>query len=101
MKVLPKSPIGEAVAYCLPGRDKLAICTTHPILKISNNLVENAIRPVAICRKNYLSAGSHDAAQLAALVYSLFAACRLHQINPYEWLKDVLERMHEQNWKEQ
>ena len=66
-----------------------------------DNLVENTIHPVAIGRKNYLFAGSHDAAQRAARVYSLFATCRLHQINPYEWLKDDLERMHEQNWKEQ
>lgn len=43
---------------------------------------------------NYLFAGSHEAAQRAAMVYSLFATCRLHQINPYDWLKDVLERMH-------
>ncbi len=56
--------------------------------------MENAIRPVAIGRKNYVFAGSHEAAQRAAMVYFLLATCRLHQINPYEWLKDVLERMH-------
>ena len=111
-KVLPRSPIGQAIAYCLPRWEKLAIYTTHPILKIDNNLVENAIRPVAIGRKNYLFAGSHDAAQRAAMVYSLFATCRLHHINPYDWLRDVLQRMHKhtidniacllpQNWKEQ
>ena len=55
---------------------------------------QNAIRPVAIGRKNYLFAGSHEAAQRAAMMYSFFNTCRLHHINPYEWLKDVLERMH-------
>jgi len=55
---------------------------------------QNAIRPVAIGRKNYLFAGSHEAAQRAAMMYSLFNTCRLHNINPYLWLKDVLERMH-------
>ena len=110
VKVLPKSLIGQAIAYCLPRWDKLSIYTTNAILNIDNNPVENAIRPVAIGRKNYLFAGSHEAAQRAAMVYSLFATCRLHNINPYHWLKDVLERMHlyttnniaellPQNWK--
>ena len=111
-KVLPKSPIGQAMAYCLPRWEKLSIYTTNAMLNIDNNAVENAIRPVAIGRKNYLFAGSHDAAQRAAMVYSLFATCRLHNINPYQWLKDVLERVHlyttnniaellPQNWKKQ
>ena len=109
-KVLPRSPIGQAIGYCLPRWEKLSIYTTNAILQIDNNPVENAIRPVAIGRKNYLFAGSHEAAQRAAMVYSLFATCRLHHINPYHWLKDVLERMHlfttnnvaellPQNWK--
>lgn len=93
-KVLPKSHIGKAIAYCLPRWEKLSIYTTNAILNIDNNPVENAIRPVAIGRKNYLFAGSHDAAQRAAMIYSLFATCRLHGINPYDWLKDVLQRMH-------
>ncbi len=45
-------------------------------------------------RKNYLFAGSHEAAQRAAMIYSLLSTCKLHGINPYEWLKDVLQRMH-------
>ncbi len=110
LKVLPKSPIGQAIGYCLPRWEKLSIYTTDGSLRIDNNPVENAIRPVAIGRKNYLFAGSHDAAQRAAMVYSLFATCRLYNINPYTWLKHVLERMHlyttnnianllPQNWK--
>jgi transposase len=93
-KALPKSPIGQAIGYSLQRWEKLCIYAGDPILKIDNNPVENAIRPVAIGRKNYLFAGSHDAAQRAAMVYSLFATCRLHHINPFDWLKDVLERMH-------
>ena len=111
-KVLPKSPIAKAIAYCLPRWDKLSRYTTNAMLNIDNNPVENAIRPVAVGRKNYLFAGSHEAAQRAAMVYSLFATCRMHNINPYEWLKDVLQRMHlyttqnihellPQNWKKQ
>lgn len=94
MEVLPKSPIGKSIAYSLPRWDKLTIYTTDARLNIDNNPVENAIRPVAIGRKNYLFAGSHEAAQRAAMIYSFFNTCRLHQINPYCWLKDVLEKMH-------
>lgn len=93
-KVLPASIIGKAIAYCLPRWEKLSLYTTDAILQIDNNPVENAIRPVVLGRKNYLFAGSHDAAQRSAMVYSLLATCRMHNINPYEWLKDVLERMH-------
>jgi transposase len=93
-KVRPKSPIGQAIGYCLPRWEKLSIYTTHGSLKIDNNTIENALRPVTIGRKNYLFAGSHEAAQRAAMIYSLFATCKFHNINPYNWLKDVLERMH-------
>lgn len=93
-KVTPASVIGKAIAYCLPRWKKLSLYTTDAILNIDNNPVENAIRPIAVGRKNYLFAGSHDAAQRAAMIYSLLATCRLHSINPYQWLKDVLERMH-------
>lgn len=93
-KVTPASVIGKAISYCLRRWKKLSLYTTDAILNIDNNPVENAIRPLAIGRKNYLFAGSHNAAQRSAMVYSLFSTCRLHNINPYEWLKDVLERMH-------
>lgn len=109
-KVFSSSPIGAAMAYFLKRWDKLIVYTTNGSLKIDNNPVENAVRPVAIGRKNYLFAGSHEAAQRAAMVYSLLATCRYHNINPYDWLKDILERMHlyttsnmaellPQNWK--
>ncbi|MEP7108675.1 MAG: IS66 family transposase [Ferruginibacter sp.] len=94
VKLRPTSPIAKAIAYCLPRMDKLTVYTTDARLNIDNNPVENAIRPIAIGRKNYLFAGSHEAAQRAAMMYSFFNTCRLHKINPYEWLKDVLERMH-------
>ncbi len=76
-KVLPKSPVGQAIAYSLQRWEKLSIYATNPILNIDNNPVENTIRPVAIGRKNYLFAGSHEAAHRAAMIYSLFAKCRV------------------------
>ena len=94
IKLLPSSNIAKAIGYSLPRWDKLCIYTTDARLSIDNNPVENAIRPIAIGRKNYLFAGSHEAAQRAAMIYSFFNTCRLHKINPYDWLKDVLQRMH-------
>lgn len=92
-----KSPIAQAIAYCLPRWDKLSIYVEDGRLTIDNNMVENAIRPVALGRKNYLFAGSHEAAQRAAMVYSLLATCKLHQVDPYKWLKDVLQHLHLHN----
>lgn len=92
--VLPASMIGKAIAYCLPRWDKLSLYTTDGKLQIDNNPVENAVRPVAIGRKNYLFAGSHDAASRAATIYSLLATCRMHDVNPFDWLKEVFENMH-------
>ena len=68
------------------------IYTTDGKLNIDNNPVERAIRPVAIGRKNYLFAGSHEAAQRNAMLYSLLGTCKLHGVNPFDWLKDVLTR---------
>lgn len=62
-------------------------------LKIDNNLIENQIRPVALGRKNFLFAGSHTGAQGAALIYSLLGTCKLHKLDSFQWLKDVLERI--------
>lgn len=57
---------------------------------IDNNPVENCIRPVAVGRKNYLFAGSHEAAQRSAMLYSLMGTCKLNDVNPFSWLKNVL-----------
>lgn len=92
-EVLPKSAIGNAMAYSIKRWDKLSLYATTAELNIDNNPVENSIRPVAVGRKNYLFAGSHAAAQRAAIFYSLLTTCNNYQINPYEWLHDVLNRI--------
>jgi hypothetical protein len=94
-QVLPQSPIGKAISYSLQRWDRLSLYTADARLQIDNNLVENAIRPVAIGRKNYLFAGSHEGARRAAMLYSLLETCKRHEINPFDWLKDVLERLPE------
>ena len=91
--VLPSSAIGKALFYSLSRWDKLTLYAASAVLGVDNNLVENSIRPVAIGRKNYMFAGSHAAAQRGAQFYSLFATCKNHNINPYNWLHDVLSRI--------
>ena len=93
--VLPKSTIGTAVNYTLNLWSRLIKYVDNPKYLIDNNLIENIIRPLAIGRKNYLFAGSHEAAQKAAMFYSFFATCKLHGVEPYQWLKDVLSRLPE------
>ena len=92
-KVLPKSAIGQALAYCANRWTALSNYMLDGVLEIDNNLTENAIRPVALGRKNYLFAGSHEAAQRSAMMYTFFANCKIHQVNPYDWLKYVLENI--------
>jgi transposase len=88
--VRPKSPIGKAIDYTLSRIEALKVYTTDAKLQIDTNLVENAIRPIAIGRKNYLFAGSHEAAENAAIFYSLFATCKVQDVNPQTWLTETL-----------
>ena len=86
----PKSPIGVAVRYAVSLWSELENYLHDGHLEIDNNLTENAIRPLALGRKNYLFAGSHDAAVNIAMYRSFFATCRLHEIDPRAWLTHVL-----------
>ncbi len=88
---LPKSAMGMATAYCIPRWDNLIAYLNDGSLEIDNNLAENAIRPIALGRKNYLFAGSARGAERAAMFYSFFGTCRKNNVNPFEWLKKVLE----------
>jgi transposase len=69
------------------------VYTTDGRFEIDNNLVENSIRPIALGRKNYLFAGNHEAAQRGAIMYSILASCKANDINPLEYLADVLDRI--------
>jgi len=89
-QVLPKSQIGKAMAYSAKRWDALSEYLHDGLLEIDNNLVENTIRPLALGRKNYLFAGSHAGARRAAMVYSLLGTCKLHGVNPTQWLTHVL-----------
>lgn len=97
--VLPSSPIGKAISYTLPLWDNMHYYTLHGHLHIDNNAIENAIRPIALGRKNYLFAGTHQSAQNAAMVYSLFATCKKHEVNPERWLNDVLHKLNDNSYE--
>ena len=90
---LPKSAIGKAMRYAQERWDELGNYMLDGNLEIDNNLVENAIRPVALGRKNYLFAGSHEAAQRSAVIYTFMSQCKKHEINPQKWLKHVFENI--------
>lgn len=93
VKVPPKSAISKALGYNISRWKELMVYTTDGKLNIDNNPVENSIRPVAIGRKNYLFAGSHEAAKRSAMLYSLMGTCKLHGVSPMVWLTDVLKRI--------
>lgn len=112
LQTTPKSAIGIAINYTINLWSKLKAYINDGKYEIDNNLIENAIRPLALGRKNYLFAGSHDAAQRAAMFYSFLATCKINNVEPQAWLTDVLERIQEhkanklfellpQNWKPQ
>jgi transposase len=89
----PKSLLGKAINYTLKIWGRLNEFTKNGILEIDNNWVENKIRPVALGRRNYMFCGSHEAAQNAAMMYSFFAMCSIADVNPQEWLTDILNRI--------
>ncbi len=92
-QVTPKSAIGKALEYSMKRWEGLSRYCSDGKLMIDNNLIENNIRPIALGRKNYLFAGSHVAAQRIAMVYSLLGTCKLHGVNPQEWLTKVFEEI--------
>lgn len=91
--VTPKSPIGKALEYSLKRWKELELFTTDGHLEIDNNKIENEIRPIALGRKNFLFAGSHESAQRIAMIYSLLASCKANGIDPMKWLTHALEEL--------
>jgi hypothetical protein len=92
-EVLPKSPLGKAVTYALNQWEALNRYLENGILCIDNSLSERVIKLVALGRKNWLFSGSDEGARRAAILYSLIASCKLCQIDPFLYLRDVLERI--------
>ena len=92
-KFKPKSRMGRALVYTYTLLPRLSRYVLDGRYNIDNNGIENAIRPLALGRKNYLFAGNHDAAVRAAIVYSLFSSCKAAGIETRTWLEDILTRL--------
>lgn len=94
-EALPKSGLGKAINYTLTQWERLVKYVENGEWMIDNNLVENKIRPLALGRKNYLFAGSHQAAQQAAMMYSFLGTCKANDIDPLEWFTTTLRKLPE------
>jgi transposase len=92
-KVLPKSPVGEAIAYAQSNWTALVRYLESPYLSIDNNATENAIRPIAVGRKNWLHLGSDRGGRTAATLLSLVQSCKALGNEPFAYLRDVLDRV--------
>jgi transposase len=92
-RYLPQSLLGKAIDYALGQWPTLAVYLDQGPLEIDNNLVENAIRPTAVGKKNWLFVGEAGAGQRGAIIYTLIESCRRRNIDPYAYLKDVLTRL--------
>lgn len=90
---LPQSLLGRALDYALGQWPTLQVYLTDGRVEIDNNRVENAIRPTALGKKNWLFIGQAEAGQRSAIIYTVIESCRRRGLNPYAYLKDVLTRL--------
>jgi transposase len=92
-KVLPKSPLGEAMTYARLNWEALMRYTEQGYLAIDNNAAERALRVVAVGRKNWMFAGSDRGGETAATLYSIVASAKRHKLNIWAYLRDLLARI--------
>ena len=92
-RYLPQSAMGKAISYTLDQWPALGRFLADAHIEIDNNLVENAIRPTAIGKKNWLFIGAAEAGQRAAILYTIVQSCRRHGLDPMAYLRDVLTRL--------
>lgn len=90
---LPRSLVGKACTYLLDNWEPLTAHQRYSVSRLDNNLVENAIRPSAIGKKNWLFIGHPDAGQRSAIIYSIVVSCQRHRKDPLAYLRDVLTRL--------
>lgn len=94
LRVLPRSPLGQAITYTLNNWKALNRYTEASFLSIDNNHSERQIKQMVIGRKNWLFAGSDEGAKNAALLFSVIVSCKLAEVDPFAYLSDVLMRIH-------
>jgi transposase len=89
----PRTLMGQAIRYTLQLMPYLKVYLDHGHLRIDNNLVENAIRPTAVGKKNWMFIGDADAGDVSAVLYTIIEACRGRGIDPWNYLKDGLTKL--------
>ena len=89
----PRGGVADAIRYALSRWPALCRFLDDGRIELDNNTVERAIRPIALGRKNHLFAGSDGGAERWAIVVSLLATARLNDVEPFSYLRDVLERL--------
>jgi hypothetical protein len=94
-KLSAKSPLAEAFRYTIKRREALTRFVTDGRLEADNNIAENAMRKIALGRRNFLSAGSDSGGERAASIYTLVMTARLNGLNPEVYLKAVLAKIAE------
>lgn len=94
-KVLPKSPIGKALAYAINYMDGLARYVMDGKYRMDTNLIENSVRPIAVGRRNYLFCGNHEAAEDASVIYSLMGCCKAADVDFKVWMNYFLNHVHQ------
>ena len=90
---LPQSLLGQAIDYALGQWGTLETYLADGRVEIDNNLVENAIRPTAVGKKNWLFIGEEEAGQRSAILYTVIESCRRREIDPYAYLRDIFTRL--------
>ena len=90
---LPQSAMGKAMDYALTMWPMLLVYLKDGRVEIDNNPVENAIRPTAIGKKNWLFIGEAEAGQRGAILFTLIEACRSRGIDPQTYLREVLTKL--------
>ena len=93
LKTADGSGLARAIDYSLKRWPALIRYVDSGTLPIDNNMVENAIRPITLGRRNWLFTGSERAGCRAAAIQSLLATAKLNGLEPYAWLKDTLEKL--------
>jgi transposase len=92
-RYLPQSMLGLALDYALGQWSTLTVYLGDGRVEIDNNLVENAIRPTAIGKKNWLFIGEAEAGERSAVIYTLIESCKRRGLEPYAYLREVLTRL--------
>jgi hypothetical protein len=90
---VPNTPLYKATRYARNQEAAWRRCFTDGRFEIDNGEAERQLRRVAIGRKNYLFAGSDKGAERLAVGYTVFAACRMHDVNPLAWATDVITKL--------